>query len=321
MSLLWNRRTLKRVQPPAAKFSDADLGYTGYWDDDYVHKNHVTLNYAGKGLNFVTKSKATIDFKGASAQKPDPKTSFSSKIVTQVWDSALETKIDNKGTVRLWGDLGTYDFGVPLTFTGKLKTNNTFDRLSWAAQVNGVHGDVNTYNRIHVKNSGVLCWNGKVVYQRGDVLAGIVTKLSTATWLLSKLTVFSSYRLRTNTLYAELTNKGNGLRADPTAQTVTVAAATRVGSNDYAAKIAYNLLNKNDPIEASIATVAKVNSQTTVRAKLDSKTNLALSTKFVHSKNLTLQVGTAVQLNEPNTFTTNKVVPVPLGISLNFSYA
>jgi len=321
MTFLWNRRTLKRVAPPSNKFSDTDLDYSRIFEDDYVHKNHLTLNYAGKGLNFAVKSKATVDLKGASLNKVDPKTSFSTKIITQVADSALEAKFDNKGTVRLWTDLGTYDVGVPLTVTAKVKTNNTFDRLSWAAQLHSRHGDVLTWNRLHVKGTGHLFWNAKAQYVRGDILAGVITKLSTATLLLSKISAFGAYQVNANsTVFAEFNTKTNGIKADPTSQVLTVASTVRARNNNYGVKLAYNLLNKVDPISVEVGTVAKINSETTVRAKIDNKTTLALSTKYVHNSNLTIQVGTAVTLNEPASFTTNKVVPVPLGVRLNFAY-
>jgi len=73
-------------------------------------------------------------------------------------------------------------------------------------------------------------------------------------------------------------------------------------------------------LTANFGAIYKVDSNTTAKAKVDLNANLSLSWKHVFSKNLTASVSTGINLKKPESFVTDKKVPVPIGFQFDFSY-
>jgi len=301
---------------PKTRFHQFGLEYSRLLSDDYVQKKFLTVKYAGKGTNFIFNGKGTFDFKLGADKREQPVTSSEVKLITNVEGRNFETKFDNRGGIRIWGDFGTYTIGSPLNITAKVKTNSAFNYLSGYLSFGYRARGLDLQTRIDLKNGNIPLLNEKLVFNYDRFQIGVVTKFNLLAHTLARYNLYLSYAERDFSVFAEHTSR-NKNKVD--LGKLVLGAIYRRAGNDYVFKASYRPW-KTEQLRFKVGAVTSLNRDTAVRAKINNNAKLTLSTKFKYNSNLTLVAGTQVNLLEPATFFTNRTVPIPLGLSVEFNY-
>jgi hypothetical protein len=305
------------VGAPKSRFNQFGLEYSRLLSDDYVHKKFLTVKYAGKGKSFIFNGKGTLDFKVGADKREQPATSSEVKFVTNVEGRNIETKFDNRGGIRIWGDFGTYTVGKPISITAKVKTNNAFNYLSGYLSFGYATRGLDLQTRFDLKNGNRPLFNQKLLFNYDRFQIGAVTKFDLVAHTLSRYNLYLSYVERDFSVHAEHTSR-NKNKVD--LGKLCLGAIYRRAGNDYVLKASYRPY-KVQQFRFKVGAVTNLNKDTVLRAKINNNTKLTLSTKFRYNSNLTVVAGTQVNLLEPATFFTNRTIPIPLGLSLEFNYA
>jgi len=311
------KRSLRPVGGPKTRFNQFGLEYGRLLNDDYVHKKFLTVKYAGKGQSFIFNGKGTLDFKVGADKKEHPVTSAEAKFVTNIEGRNLETKFDSKGVIRAWANFGTYNIGRPVNITAKVKTNNAFNYLSGYLGVEHQTRQFNVQARLDLKNGNIPHLNHKLTFNYDRFQLGAVAKLNLQAHNLARYNLFLGYAERDFSVFAEHLSRN---KTKFSIGRLLAGAIYRRGGNDYVAKVSYRP-EKKDQVRVKVGAVVNVNRDTVIRAKINDKTKLTLSSKFRYNSNLTLVAGTQVSLLDPSSIFTNKTVPIPLGLSVEFNYA
>jgi hypothetical protein len=292
------------------------LDYQRLLTDDYVQKKFLTVKYSGKGNFFDFSGKGTLDFKLGADKKEQPVTSSEVKLVTNVEGRNLETKFDSRGLIRVWGNFGTYKIGQPMIVTSKVKTNNAFNRFSGRLSLEYKGAQSNIFTSLHLKDGNAPYFSEKMVFNYNQIQTGYAVKLNLLAYTLARYNLYFAYNERDFGIVAEHVSRN---KTKIELGKLILAATYRRAGNDYVLKASYRPY-KADQFRFKLGTVAKLNKDTTVRAKINNNTKLTLSTKFRYNSNLTLVAGTQVNLLDPSSFATKKTIPIPLGLSVEFAY-
>jgi len=305
------------VGSPRNRFNQFNLDYTKILGDDYVHKKFLTVKYAGKGSYFNVSAKGTLDFKIGADKREQPVTSSEVKVLTNVEGRNVEAKFNNKGEIRLWGNFGTYTIGKPFILTSKIKTNNAFNRFSGNLSLEYQGAGTNVWTNFHLKDGNIPYLSEKMNFRFDRFQLGYAAKFNLLAYTLARYNFFLSYNERDFGVVAEHVSRN---KTKLELGKLILAATYRRGGNDYIAKLSYRP-HKVEQIRFKVGAVANINRDTVVRAKISNNTKLSLSTKFRYNNNLTLVTGTQINLLDPNSSMTKKTIPVPFGVSVEFSYA
>jgi len=276
----------------------------------------LTVKYAGKGRTFIVNGKGTLDFKPGADKKEQPTTSSEVKLITQIEGKNIEARFDNKGLIRLWGNFGSYSIGKPLNITAKLKTNHAFNNLSGNICTEFQGSQANVWTRVDLKDGNIPYFNSKVIFTYDRFQLGYVAKLNLLAYTVARYNVFAAYNEKDFSIFAEHHSKS---KTKLELGKLILAAVYRKGGNDYVLKASYRP-SKTEQFRFKLGTLFGLNKDTTLKAKINNNTKLTLSSKFKYNSNLTLVAGTQINLLDPSSFFTNKTIPIPLGLSLEFSY-
>jgi len=305
------------VGAPKTRFNQFGLEYGRLLSDDYVHKKFLTAKYTGKGNSFIFSGKGTLDFKLGSDKQERPVTSSEVKVVTNIEGRNIETKFDNKGGIRVWSNLGTYNIGKPFNITAKVKTNNAFNVWSGHLALDYQTKQFNLQTRFDLKNGNIPLINEKIIFNHDHFQIGAVAKLNLATYTLSRYNVHLGYTEKDFSIFAEHVSN-NKTKFD--IGKLLLAAIYRRAGNDFVVKASYRP-HKVETLRFKVGAIANINKEAIVRAKINNNTKLTLSTKYKVNSNFTLVAGTQINLLDPSSFLTNKTIPVPVGLSFEFNYA
>jgi len=303
---------------PKTKFHQAGLEFSRLLTDDFIQRKFLTAKYTGKGTRFNFAGKATLDFKLGTDKREIPVTSSEVKLITNIDGRDVEAKFDSKGVIRLWSNFGVYNIGTPLNVTAKFKTNNLFNKASGNICFEYRGSQVNAFTRLDVKNTGVPYFNEKLIFNLRNIQMGYILKLNLFDFTLSRYNVFLSYNERDFSVFAEHFSKVKG-RFE--LGKLVLAGIYRYGNHNFVVKGAYRPWKTPHQVRVKAGVVSAIDRNTTVRAKIDNSTKLTLSTKHKLNSNFTLVGATQINLLNPGAYLTNRAVPVPLGLSLEFTYA
>lgn len=306
----------KPVGPPKHRFNAFNLEYGRLLSDDYVHRKFLTLKYAGKGGAYNFSGKGTLDFKLGADKKETPVTSSEVKLLTNIEGRSVEAKFDNKGGLRLWGNFGTYTIWKPVILTAKVKTTTAFQKFSGNVSFEHQARQSNVQLRLDIKQDHTPFFNSRVVFNDGKFQFGYAAKINLLAYTLARYNLYLGYKEKDLQVFVEHTSKN---KAKVELGKIMTGLIYRYGGNDYVAKVAYRP-QKAEPVKFNAGTVVKANKNTTLRAKINNKARLTLSSRFRHSSNLTLVAGTQIDLLNPGSFVTNRAVPIPLGLSVELAY-
>jgi hypothetical protein len=308
----------KPVGPPKHRFNQFSLEYSRLLNDDYVHGKFLTLKYAGKGQSFNFSGKGTLDFKAAGSDKKEvPVTSSEVKLLTNIEGKNVEAKFDNKGGIRLWGNFGLYTLWKPVVITAKLKTKNDFDKASGNVCFEHQAKQSNVQLRLDVKNDRTPYLNSRAVFNDGKYQFGFAAKVNLLSYALARYNLYVGYREKDLHLFVEHTSKSkNKIELGK----LTAGGIYKTAKHDYVGKASYRPQKPENPLMFKLGTVVNVNKNNVVRAKVNSKGKLTLSSKFKYNSNLTLVAGTRIDLLNPASYVTKKTVPIPFGLSVELSY-
>lgn len=304
------------VGSPKCRFNQFNLDYGRILSDDYVHKKLLTVKYAGKGNFFTVNGKGTLDFKLGADKREHPVTSSEVKLITNVEGRNVEAKFTNRGEIRLWGNFGTYTIGKPFILTTKVKTNSAFNRFSGNLSLEYQGSGLNVWTRLDLKEGQVPYLNEKMNFRFDKFQLGYAAKFNLLAYTLSRYNFFLSYNERDFGVIAEHVSRN---KTKIELGKLILAATYRRADNDYIAKVSYRP-HKADQVRVKVGAVANINKNTTIRAKINNDAKLSLSSKFRYNNNLTVVAGTQVNLLDPSSLLTNKTIPVPLGVSVEFTY-
>lgn len=305
------------VGAPRNRFCQFNLDYTKILGDDYVHNKFLTVKYAGKGNFFSVSGKGTLDFKLGADKREQPVTSSEVKLVTNVEGRNLEAKFSNRGAIRVWGNLGTYSIVKPLIITSKIKTNNAFSSFSTNLGFEYQGSGVNVWTALHLKEGLAPYLAEKMIFRVDKFQFGYATKLNLTAYTLARYNLFLAYAERDFGVVAEHVSRN---KTKIELGKLLLAATYRRAGNDYIAKFSYRPHN-SEPYRFKVGGVFSLNRDTAFRFKINNNAKLSLSSKYRYNSNLTLVAGTQVNLIDPARSLTKKTIPVPLGISLEFTYA
>jgi hypothetical protein len=199
-----------------------------------------------------------------------------------------------------------------------VKTTTAFDKVSgWAcAEYKGPRCDASL--RLDVKKGFVPYFNQKVLIRHGDLQVGYVAKLNLQNFTLRRYNAFAAYNVTKDlTFFLEHVSRNQEKLAPGR---VILATLFRKNKSQYVARASYRPWRDNNQFRFVLGALTKVNNNTDLRAKVDSNAKLALSTKYRVSDNLNVVAGTSINLMNPGSYLTNRLVPIPLGLSIEFSY-
>jgi len=250
-------------------------------------------------------------------KKEQPVTSSEVKVITNIEGRNLETRFDNKGGIRLWGNFGTYTIGKPMILTAKLKTTNAFDKLSGNLSLEYQGSGTNIWTRLDLKNENVPYFNEKMIFKVDKLQIGYAAKINLLAYTLARYNFFLAYTEKDFGVIAEHVSRN---RTKVELGKLLLAATYRKAGNDYIAKVSYRP-HKGDQFRFKIGAVANINKDIVFRAKINNNTKLSLSSKFKYNNNLSLVAGTQVNVLDPSSSLTNKTIPIPFGLSVEFNYA
>jgi hypothetical protein len=308
--------TTKVVGAPKSQFHQFALEYSRILSDDYCHKKFLTTKYAGKGNRFLFNGKHVLEFKQNADKTESPATSTEVKLVTNIEGKNVEAKFDSKGLLRVWTNWGEYNLWKPMSIVTKIKTNNTFKKLSGSvcSEYKGPHCDASV--RLDVKDGLIPFLNQKTILREGKLSGGYATKLNLQNFSFRRYDAFISYRFKDLDLYLEHVSQN---KEKLTPGKLIFGSVFKKGNNAYVARASYRPAKENH-LRFVLGTHAKVNDKTELRAKLDSNAKLSLATRFRYNSNLSVVAGTQVSLTNPGTFVTGRLIPIPLGLTVEFSY-
>jgi hypothetical protein len=306
----------KPLAVPKPNLTKFNLDYGRLLTDDYVHKKLLTLKYTGKGYNFTLNAKGTLDLKLGADKKETPVTSSEVKLTTNIEGRSIETKFDSKGVIRLCGTIGSYNIVRPLFFTAKLKTNNSFNRLSGylCAEYQGAQSNI--WTRLDLKNGNVPLLNEKMIFRINQFQLGYAAKLNLKANTLARYNFFAAYNERDFSVVAEHVSRN---QTKPEIGKLIVAATLRRGGNDFVMKTSYRPY-KAEQLRLKLGTVYNINRDTVLRAKINNNAKLTLGSRMRYNSNLSIVAGTQINLLNPSTYPTGRTVPVPLGITVEFNH-
>jgi len=306
----------KPVGAPKAQFHSFALEYSRILSDDYCHKKFLTTKYAGKGNKFLFNGKHVLDFKQNADKTESPTSSTEVKVVTNIEGKNVETKFDSKGLLRVWTNWGEYNLWKPMSIVSKIKTNDTFKRVSgWiSSEYKGPHCDATV--RVDVKDGLVPYLNQKTILREGKLTGGYVTKLNLQNFSFRRYNAFVSYGFKDLDLYLEHESQN---KEKLTPGKLIFGSVFKKGGNAYVARASYRPAKENH-LRFVLGTHTKINDKTELRAKLDSNAKLSLATRFRYCSNLSIVAGSQVNLTNPGAFVTGRLVPIPIGLTLEFSF-
>lgn len=301
---------------PKSNFRSFNLDYGRLLTDDYVHKKLLALKYTGKGYNFTVNAKGTLDLKLGADKKETPVTSSEVKLTTNIEGRSLETKFDSKGVIRLWGAIGSYHIVRPFFFSAKLKTNNAFNKFSGYLCAEYQGDQTNIFTRLDLKNGNVPLINEKMIFRVNQFQVGYAAKLNLQANSLSRYNFFAAYNEKDFGVVAEHVSRN---KTKVEIGKLIIAATLRRGGNDYVMKTSYRP-HKAEQLRLKLATVYNVNKNAVVRAKVNNNAKLTLGTRWRYNSNLSIVAGTQINLLNPSTYPTGRTVPIPLGVTVEFSH-
>jgi len=310
-------KLVRAVGVPKNRFNQFGLEYGRLLADDYVQKKLLTVKYTGKGRTFSVSGKGSLDLKAGTDKVERPVTSSEIKITTNFDGRNLEARFDNKGGIRLWGNVGTYHIGRPVIVTTKVKTNNTFSNWSGNVAAEYEVNSANLFARLDIKNGNIPYFSEKNIFNVDKFQLGQAFKLNLQSYTLARYNFFLAYRERDFSIVAEHTSRN---KAKFELGKLILAATYKRAGDEYVLKGSYRPY-KVEQYRFKVGAVSSVNKNTTVRAKINNNTKLSLSARYRYNSNLSLVAGTQVNVLNPSSMVTKKTVPIPLGIVAEFSYA
>jgi len=79
-----------------------------------------------------------------------------------------------------------------------------------------------------------------------------------------------------------------------------------------------NTEKEGNHYSAALGYIHKLDDKTSIKAKVDQDTNLALAFKHKHNNKFLFTLGTSVPLNDPGKILTHRLVPIVFGAQLEF---
>jgi len=315
------------VGAPSVTYNQIDSNSTPFFEDDYVHSKLLAFKYKGLSSQFIVNAKANLNLvqkKGASIDdktKEVPVTAGEVKLVTRLSDRVVvETRFDNKGTVRLWSNLGQHDFGRSIGLWAKLKSTSDFGFWSGWLQT-GTSGKNFNYNgRIDRKKDGQIYLNEKLHVFQDKIHFIAVTKLGLSNFKLRRYNALLAYRTKEFDVVAQHVSNPKQEKID--IGELNVAAYYRRGIYQGGVKVVYNNQEKEgvNKVSGVIGGIAKLDDKNILKAKIDSNTFLSLSLKHKHSSNIWATIGSQIKLTDPGSYLTSRLIPVPVGVQFEFFY-
>jgi hypothetical protein len=307
---------------PKSQFNSFSHEYDNLLTDDYLNKI-FTVKYTGKGQNFQLGAKESFNYKTVKGDGKDVKdtdiTVFDKevKIITQVEGRNIETKF-GKGQIRTWADLGVYNVGKDINFTAKVKSSDKFtDFKGWVnGEYKGAHCNANV--RFEMKSKDKPYLNTKVIMTEKDVRAGIVAKVGFNGFEIKRHNLFVQYSgvKDLNLWLGHYTLDGD---APKDIGTIIGAAVYKLNKHSVVFQGQWQKSTKN--IGATFGVKSEIQNNTTIKAKVNQAGLFSLVAKRVHNKNLSVLVGTELNLTKPaEAYKASRAIPVPLFASLEFTY-
>jgi len=211
------------------------------------------------------------------------------------------------------------DLEDPSNVSSKFKTTNDFKYFSGWLQAN-ILGDRLNYNvRLDRKRNGELLLNEKLHVHQDNLHFLGTAKLSLNNLKLARYNALLAYRHKDFDVVLQHLSRPKLEHLE--LGEFNLAGYYRFGAHQAGAKIIHRHWEKDSSkITGVIGGVFKVDKKTNVKAKIDTNTNLALSLKHKHSSNLWATIGTAISLSNPSTYVSQRFIPVPIGVQLEFFY-
>jgi hypothetical protein len=307
---------------PKNNFRSFGHEYDNLLTDDYLSKI-FTVKYTGKGQNFNASAKESFSYKpvkGDGKDIPDTeKAAFETevKIITNIEGRNVETKFA-KGVIRTWADFGNFNIGKDVNVTAKLKCKDNFS--DWKGWVNGeykgAHCNANIRAELKAKDKPYL--NTKVIMTEKDVRGGLIAKVG-----------FNGFEILRHNLFVNYNGvKDLGLwlghytlEGDKPKDIGTIIGAAVYRLNKHSVVFQGSWKKTGNVLGATLGVKSEINSSTTVRAKVTHQGLFSLVAKKVHNKNLSILAGTELDILHPkNAYVSTRAVPVPLFVSLEFTY-
>jgi len=310
---------------PKANFRSFNHEYEQLLNDDYLNKT-LTVKYTGKGTNFQVAAKESFTYKTltieAKDKEPEKKvdtTVFDKevKIITNIQGRNVETKFTPK-LIRTWADLGVFNVGQDVNVTAKVKASNAFDQFNgWVnGEYKGKHCNANV--RLELKKNNKPYLNTKVIMTEKDVRVGFIAKVGLNGFDIKRHNLFASYKINKD-LDAYLGHYT--LDGDVSKDIGTIVGAAVYQINKHSVVFQGQWQKSTKALGATFGVSSKIDDKTSVRAKVNHKGLFSLLAKRVHCKNLSILAGTELNvLNPGDSYKATRNLPVPLMLSLEFTY-
>jgi len=302
----------ERLTGSPEHFDDLNPAYEEDIVESPEYSDFLNVSYQGTGKNFVVEAAGSLDFHGTHFSKPDPETYSQVKLITNIAQRDLEATFNNDGLIRLWTNFGTLVSPNLRNISAKVKTDTTFRRVSYAAGFQWNYHELDFSTRLHVKADSEPFLNQEVAWGRDNIQVDAAFKFSLATFLFSRINILGSYSYK---------NYVFSLKQNFFENSSSVLAALYRGKRHTSVfKASFAHRKQHLDVKGTLGTVYRVDDRTTLRARINTDGDLATSASYIVNNNLKVSIGSQVNVTEPSSFSTTTVIPVPLGISLDFKY-
>ncbi|EAR90513.2 eukaryotic porin protein (macronuclear) [Tetrahymena thermophila SB210] len=288
--------------------------------DDYVHGTFETYKFKASTTNG-----GKVDYKAkvATAQKDGKlavKVSDEGKIQFPFLDKyTFQFCQRRSGDVKLHFDLGNYTIsGKSWNFFTNVKTDTTLSKFNFRLGTNYFGSTCESNTRLELVPGDAPVLTHRNYIKKGSIYYGGVFSLNLQALALKRYDALFGY---VNDKY-EANLKHESDNKDTKDLQVGTLTATVSYFHDANTKLALEVQNKGHKLQPTFTVGAqrKVNSDLTVKGKVNNKLDLSLASKYALNRQFTLTAGLQLALNEKNIVDFSKFPPVPFGLQLETNF-
>lgn len=232
----------------------------------------------------------------------------------------LETRLRRSGEVKLHLDGGKTKIGFEVNPFFNLKTNISLDALTSRIGLNYFGSSCESGTRLEKTNKDEIFFTQRNIIKHGYFLYAFVVSLGLDDFKPVKYDALMKYTHNSFDLYVQhfspnKVTKAGGLKFGKVALNAVLNYDSK---NTFGAHFKYNTDNKKNRIV--LGAVHKFRDEITLKGKVDNKLKVTGSGKVKVNDKLSLTVGGQLNLqNGSKAFNFKKLIPIPLGFSLDFA--
>lgn len=235
-------------------------------------------------------------------------------------DCYWETRLRRNGEVKFHVDGGNLQLWKNVNLFANVKTNMSLESLDTRLGVNYFGKSCESGTRLERTNRGQYLLTQRNILRHGSFLYGFVVRLGFDDFKPGKYDAILKYSRNSLDLYLRHFSPAKPAKAGglPLGKVVVNAVYSKDKKNTVGSQFKWN--NEKSKKTFVLGLVHKYCDDVTLKAKVSHYGKITSSAKAKLNDKLTVTVGTQVNLkNGTKAFDFKKLIPIPLGVSLDFA--